>query len=106
MSGSGVFNLAHICVLFRSYGAMPMTNIFQVHSVIAWAFCHGRLLPARSTREQMAKIYFARDYYICCLLACLNFPEVGIDCLYMDMYYFGQTCYFRIIIWFSLKLCC
>jgi hypothetical protein len=35
MSGSGVFNLAHVCVMFRSYGAMPTADIFQVLSVIA-----------------------------------------------------------------------
>jgi len=35
MSGSGVFNLAHIYVLFRSYGAMPTADIFQALSVIA-----------------------------------------------------------------------
>jgi len=48
--------------------------------------------------NRQRQIYFARDYYVCCLLACLNFPDAGIDSLYMDMYYFGQAYYFRIII--------
>jgi hypothetical protein len=35
MSGSGVFNLAYISALLRSYGAVPTADIFQVLSVIA-----------------------------------------------------------------------
>jgi hypothetical protein len=105
MSVSDIFNLAQICVLFDSSVPCPRHILSQYCQYLNERPVAGDCCQHESP-EDRGKIYMACHYYVYCPLASVNFPNTGIDCLYVDVYYFGLTCYCRIIIWFSLKLWC
>lgn len=88
-----VYLIWHVSV-FCSGVMVPCTDVSNCMSILS----QETIASTKHQRTDRGKIYFVRDYFVCCPLACINFPKVGIDCLYMDTYDFGQTCYYRIII--------